>query len=113
MTAIRSTSLTLSAQRRAEPAICDVRVSAAELAQSGRELLAELDRLRQQESRLGALAGALLERRQYSFLELRSEPAHGADALGQRHLTQLLKRVDAELVNAAAARAWHRDRAGA
>jgi hypothetical protein len=61
------------------------------------EALADLDRPGQQHARRRALACAFGQRREHAFLELRTEAAHGADALRQRGLAQLLQRVHAEL----------------
>ena len=65
--------------------------------QVGDECFTGLDRRGQQHSRSCAFASPLLQRRQHAGLELRAEPAHGAQALVQRRLAQLLERVDAEL----------------
>ena len=59
--------------------------------------LGSLERSRQQHTRGRALGDALLERAQDALLEPRAEPAHVAQALSERRLSQLLRRVDAQL----------------
>ncbi len=66
------------AARRAGQAHLGAR--ARQRGQPGHERLARRERLRQQHAGRRALARAVLERRQHAGLELRAEPAHGAQA---------------------------------
>ena len=74
-----------------------LRLRASERSQAAGELLADLQRSRQQQARLRALAGAFGKRREHPLLELRAKAAHRAHALLQGGFAQLLQRVHAEL----------------
>ena len=78
----------------------DVSALAGPRQQAADELLANLERTRQQDPRRRTCAGArveLVECREHAFLELRAEAAHGPQTLGEGSLAQRLRRVDAEL----------------
>ena len=74
-----------------------VRAAAAALAQARDQRLADRDRLGEHDARRGALGHPVPQRREHVRLELGTEPAHGAQALGQGGLSQRARRIDAEL----------------
>ena len=101
--AMMSTSLHVSARRRAEPATATASRGRV-LAQVGRELLGDRQDVGEEHALGGPFRAELLELRGDVLLGLRPEALHRADALLGHRLAQVVDRGDADLVEEAARR---------